>query len=158
MTELRRSRTNKVFSGVCGGLGEYFDIDPIIFRIVFVLAAFAYGFSVVLYIILIIAIPRGDFNIDENASPKGRTKRKSGPRKRFDPADLEPEARAEFYERRKNKHVWLGGLLIAIGVVWGVSYFIPDIRFRDLWPLALIAAGLLILFKSTSSASIDNKE
>lgn len=152
MTELRRSRTNKVFSGVCGGLGEYFDIDPIIFRIVFVLAAFAYGFSVVLYIILIIAIPQGEFNIDEDASPKGGPRRKSGPRKRFDPSDLDPEAREEFYERRKKKHVWLGGLLIAIGVVWGVSYFFPNVRFWDLWPLALIAAGLLVLFKSSASA------
>ena len=35
--KLYRSRTNKVFLGVLGGFGEYFDIDPVLLRVVFIL-------------------------------------------------------------------------------------------------------------------------
>jgi hypothetical protein len=38
---LRRSRTDRVFAGVCGGMGHYFRIDPIILRIVMVALIFA---------------------------------------------------------------------------------------------------------------------
>jgi phage shock protein C len=51
---LYRSRKNKVIAGVCGGVGEYFKIDPVIIRI---LAVIIPGFSWVAYLILAIIIP-----------------------------------------------------------------------------------------------------
>lgn len=44
--------------GVCGGIGERFDVDPTVIRALFVLAFFSYGFSFVVYIILAIVLPR----------------------------------------------------------------------------------------------------
>lgn len=56
---LRRSRTNKVFAGVCGGLGEFFGINPIWFRLAFLIAALPGGVPGLLpYIILWIIIPK----------------------------------------------------------------------------------------------------
>ena len=46
---LERSRTDRVVAGVCGGLGDYFDIDPVIFRIAFVVLAFVGGAGFLLY-------------------------------------------------------------------------------------------------------------
>jgi phage shock protein C len=59
MKRLYRSSTDKKIAGVCGGLGEYFQIDPIIFRIIFVVLVFA-GFApgVLPYIVLWILIPK----------------------------------------------------------------------------------------------------
>ncbi len=59
MTEkkLQRSVTDKLVAGVCGGLGKYFEIDPIIVRLVFVLLALAGGPGVILYIILWVIMP-----------------------------------------------------------------------------------------------------
>ncbi len=55
---LRRSRTNRVIAGVCGGLGEYFGINPIVFRIIFVLLALPGGPpGVILYLILMFVMP-----------------------------------------------------------------------------------------------------
>jgi phage shock protein C len=51
---LYRSRKNKVIAGVCGGIGEYFKIDPVIVRI---LAVLILGFGWVAYLILAIIIP-----------------------------------------------------------------------------------------------------
>jgi phage shock protein PspC (stress-responsive transcriptional regulator) len=55
---LYRDPENSVFGGVCGGLGAYFNIDPIIIRILFVVLFFLGGASVLVYIILWIVIPK----------------------------------------------------------------------------------------------------
>jgi len=51
---LYRSRTNRWIAGVCGGIGEYFNIDPIIVRI---LAIVLPGFGWLAYLICAIIIP-----------------------------------------------------------------------------------------------------
>ena len=53
-----RSSTDKIIAGVCGGLGVYFSIDPLIFRALFLLFVVAGGFGVLLYILLAVLIPR----------------------------------------------------------------------------------------------------
>lgn len=54
---LTRSATNRVLAGVCGGLGNYFQIDPILFRIAFIILTIGVGWGILLYIILWIAVP-----------------------------------------------------------------------------------------------------
>lgn len=55
--KLYRSKTDRMLAGVCGGLGDYFNIDATVVRIIFALATLA-GFSgVLVYIILMIVIP-----------------------------------------------------------------------------------------------------
>jgi len=55
---LRRSATRRVFGGVCGGLGDRFDIDANIVRVVFVVLAALYGLGVVVYLAMWVLIPR----------------------------------------------------------------------------------------------------
>jgi phage shock protein C len=56
---LFRSRTDRKLFGVCGGLAEYLAIDPVIVRILFVVAAFAsFGFMLLLYIVMAIVVPQ----------------------------------------------------------------------------------------------------
>lgn len=54
---LYRSRTNKMLCGVCGGLAEYFNIDPTIVRLLVVLLACGAGSGLLAYIIAAIIIP-----------------------------------------------------------------------------------------------------
>lgn len=55
---LRRSRNNRVLAGVCGGLGEFFGINPIWFRIGFLIMAIPGGIpGIILYLIFWIIIP-----------------------------------------------------------------------------------------------------
>ncbi|NDJ53027.1 MAG: PspC domain-containing protein [Chloroflexi bacterium] len=49
---LYRNRSDKVIGGVCGGLGTYFNLDPTLVRVVFVLFTLAGGSGILLYIIL----------------------------------------------------------------------------------------------------------
>jgi phage shock protein C len=56
--KLTRSETDKRIAGVCGGLAEYFGIDPILIRIAFVVLA-VMGPGILLYIVLWIVMPKG---------------------------------------------------------------------------------------------------
>ena len=51
MKKTYRSRKDKVLLGVCGGLGDYFDIDPVLIRIIFILLSFVNGFGILLYLV-----------------------------------------------------------------------------------------------------------
>jgi phage shock protein PspC (stress-responsive transcriptional regulator) len=54
---LRRSRTDRVGAGVAGGLGRYFNLDPVLFRVLFATAAFFGGAGILGYLIAWAAIP-----------------------------------------------------------------------------------------------------
>lgn len=56
--KLTRSRTNKMVCGVCGGLGEYLNIDPTIVRLIWLVCALAgCGTGAVIYLIAAVVIP-----------------------------------------------------------------------------------------------------
>jgi len=55
--KLERSRTNSRIAGVCGGLGEYLDVDPTLVRLAFILLALYGGHGILLYIILMLVMP-----------------------------------------------------------------------------------------------------
>ncbi|MEN6410977.1 MAG: PspC domain-containing protein [Anaerolineaceae bacterium] len=57
--KLTRSVSNRMIAGVCGGLGEYLNIDPTIVRLLFALIFVFAGTGLLLYIILWIVIPEG---------------------------------------------------------------------------------------------------
>ncbi len=54
---LYKSTRQRMVSGVCGGIAEYFNIDPTIVRLLFVLLCFGGGGGVLAYIIAAIVIP-----------------------------------------------------------------------------------------------------
>jgi phage shock protein C len=68
--KLTRSETDKRLAGVCGGLAEYFGIDPVLVRIAFVVLA-VMGPGILLYIVLWIVMPRGQPGLAPTA--RGRT-------------------------------------------------------------------------------------
>jgi phage shock protein PspC (stress-responsive transcriptional regulator) len=57
---LYRDPENSVIGGVCGGLSAYFNVDPVIFRLLFVIFFFAGGASILVYVILWIVLPRAE--------------------------------------------------------------------------------------------------
>ncbi len=58
---LYRSRTDRMLGGVCGGIGKYFRMDPIIIRVIFVILGFLFllpfPFTVVIYLLMWIIVP-----------------------------------------------------------------------------------------------------
>lgn len=58
--ELRRCTTHRMAAGVAAGLGEYFDVDPLLVRIAFVVLAALGGIAVPLYLAMWLLVPADD--------------------------------------------------------------------------------------------------
>jgi len=59
MKKFYLSNTDRKIGGVCGGLGEYFDKDPALFRVIFVLITFlSFGLGIILYLAMWLTVPR----------------------------------------------------------------------------------------------------
>ena len=139
---LERSVTNRVISGVCGGLAEYFLIDATLVRVFFVFATvITGGIFFLAYIAGILLMPLPDQPTPFVRSPAtpdatGATPPVAPPR--------DPEAE----ERRRNT---IGYLLIALGGIFllaNVGAF-RFVRGEIAWPLVLIAIGVLLLVQRT---------
>ncbi|MBQ0002105.1 MAG: PspC domain-containing protein [Treponema sp.] len=81
--KLVKSSRNKVITGTCGGVGEYFNVDPTIIRLVFCVAFFIWGTGLMVYILAVLIIPNApvddfdDFeqvNRDYHEKPKRKNK------------------------------------------------------------------------------------
>ncbi len=58
--KLRRSTSDKVIAGVCAGVGNYFDLDPVLIRVIWALCCALAGTGLLAYIICAIVIPSDD--------------------------------------------------------------------------------------------------
>ena len=119
---LRLHRTRggeRVIGGVAGGLAKYFDLDPVLVRVAFVALVFLHGLTVLLYLILMIAVPeeRGD------------------------------ETAVAVQGQGWNGRVLVGVGLIIIGVLFLVRQLLPAFDERLIWSGGLVALGIFILVK-----------
>jgi len=65
MKRLTKSNTNKTISGVCGGIAEYFNIDPTMVRLAWVVFILAGGSGILAYIICALVMPSAPSGYDE---------------------------------------------------------------------------------------------
>lgn len=56
--KLYRSNDDRWLAGVCGGIAEYFDLDPTLIRVLFILFGFVVGGGLIIYLILWLIIPQ----------------------------------------------------------------------------------------------------
>lgn len=125
---LELSSQDRVIGGVCGGIARFLTIDSSIIRIVFVLAAFfLYGFSLLLYLLLWIILPRDSI-------------RKSVPEDQTSPPAVPV---------KKPSGIWLSLLFAAFLIIVGISLIIPDSGWflKDAGVIILAAAFLLLAIK-----------
>ncbi len=150
---LYRSQSNRMIWGVCGGLAEYFNLDPTIVRIIAVLLIFANGLGILAYIILAMVVPLESSEttvpkdtIKENVEEITSTAKELGReiRSTFAGGDKSESASGV----RQRPHVITGILVIVVGILLLLSNvnLLWWLRWSYLWPLIIIAVGLLIMF------------
>ena len=67
---LYRSQTNRQLAGICGGLGDFFGIDPTIVRLLFVFGViFGYGILLIIYLVMFIVVPQEPLAAEADPSP-----------------------------------------------------------------------------------------
>jgi phage shock protein PspC (stress-responsive transcriptional regulator) len=70
---LTRSRDDRVIAGVAGGLGRYFNVDPVIFRIAFAASLLIGGLGGLVYLAAWVFVPEGDGSAQPAAQPRERS-------------------------------------------------------------------------------------
>jgi len=147
--KLTRNMYDRKIAGVCGGLGEYFDMDPLVFRVIFLFLFFFGGTGLILYIFLWILIP------EKNNEPMEESK--------YEPGEIISDVveTAQVIGKiidhshknkkpvKKHRGVLWGLLLVAIGfLLLGKSFGFFDFCWCNvfkLWPLFIIWIGIALI-------------
>jgi len=144
--KLYRSRTQKVFGGVCGGLGEYFNLDPVLIRVVFVILVFLHGFGLLMYLIMLIIVPQKPivWQMPDDAQPPENQPETAQP---SEPAEI-PSETFQLKKEPSKGRVIAGIVLIVLGVVFLFENIWPFFDFEDFFPLILVGIGVVILWNA----------
>lgn len=131
---LYRSRREAWLGGVAAGIADYFDIDPVIVRLVWLFTIFLGGSGIVAYVIAWVLIPP---HPDEPIDP------------RFEGARNWSETVVETVRETSNPRQVLGWILVIVGIVVLMLKLIPVILvvLGALWPLILIILGIALLIQ-----------
>jgi phage shock protein C len=142
MKRLYKSHSNKVIAGVCGGIAEYLDIDPLLVRILTVIFFFAGGFTLLAYIVGMIIIPSQPWETAcEGATAQGQS--------------AAAACSTSYGSHNSTGSIIVGVVLLLFGIHYlfrNIPFFNPyywwfwDIGWHFIWPSLLILAGLLVIF------------
>jgi phage shock protein PspC (stress-responsive transcriptional regulator) len=119
---MRRSKHERMISGVCGGIAEYFFIDPVIVRGVFVLLSLMNGIGIILYIALAIIMPEEG---EEAGTVSGSESVGPGPT-----APVATPGTSESPEFRRRRQLLL--LLTVLGIMTVIAPFLALFSFLGL--------------------------
>lgn len=125
---LYRSKKDCIIGGVCGGIAEYFEIDPTLVRLLAVLIIFLGGAGIIAYIIAWIIIPQNPEEVIVEDKDFSRS----------------DNARAD------NRHIWGGIILILLGLFFLGRSFFPHFFPIKLWPIILVIVGIVLIIQSLS--------
>jgi len=131
--KLYRSRRNAVIGGVCGGIGEYFDIDPVLVRIIWLFAIFS-GVGVLAYVLCWVLIP-------QKPNSMGMDK------KEYEDGYYDESYYEQQNERKERSKLLLGAGLIIIGGFSLMERFMPWFDFDLIWPVMLILGGFYLIYR-----------
>ena len=151
MKRLYKSRKNKVVDGVCGGIAEHFDVDPVLVRIIFVLFFFFGGSALIAYIVGMIIMPRAPYELVPGTETKAGKQEKA--------AESLPEKPAPASAFPSAGSLVIGIILIVLGGLFLLDNLDFPLFHRFSWwfrfhfweffiPGILILVGLILIVKS----------
>ena len=136
---LTRSETDKMLAGVCGGVAEYLNLDPVWVRLLFVLLLFASGIGAPIYLVLWVIMPR-----ETVLGESGSTVLQDN----FD--DLSQTVSSKV--GRLNRPSTIGTILILFGIYFLLSQlgWLNWLNGVVFWSIALIGGGVYLLMRRES--------
>jgi phage shock protein C len=145
---LYRSRSDRMLSGVCGGLGQYLGIDSTLVRLIFVLLTLGQGIGALVYLALWLIVPLEGEPGGIAAEETVRTGAGEIAQRAHAMAD---ELREDLRHPSPRAIALVGAVLIGMGVIFLLQNLdIPWLRwlsFDLLWPALLIVAGVALLVR-----------
>ncbi len=163
--KLTRSRSERMLGGVCGGVARNLDVDVTLMRLIWVLVTLmAGGLGLVAYLVLWLVVPDepgpvsstnspspepralpaadGDSDVDSTASSNPDPEEgQEDPEAPHLAAESERSGRGPRFQGGRA----LGWILVGLGAFFLLQQLVPAFYWQKLWPLALIALGLVVL-------------
>ena len=143
--KLYRNQHNKVIGGVASGLADYFEVDVVIFRLIFVLLALVGGGGVLGYIILWIVVPSNPRQFDNQNYQNPSSAQTPPASEAADNNRTEDTVTNETVHHNSNAGLTAGIVLIFVGLFFLATRLVPWFNFHDFWPLLLIIGGVFII-------------
>ena len=151
-----------MLGGVCGGIAEYFNIDPTLIRLAFVLFFLADGAGILAYVVGWIIIPEkseieknnyenGNYYSEENYRNSSESEEKYDTNKKDEnEKDIEENESYSFELKADSQNMW-GILLIIIGGAFLVRFWFPFGLIEKMWPLLIVFLGVVFLLKGNKN-------
>jgi phage shock protein C len=149
--KLFRSSKDCMIGGVCGGIAEYFDVDSTLVRLLAVLVVLLGGAGVIAYIIAWIVIPKNpEQESDEKFEKREKIKEKikKGAENVIEEVKEHFESKESNHHTERNRRIWGGIIVIIIGVIFLSGSLFPWVAWSNLWPLIVIALGIIIMVQA----------
>lgn len=131
---LYKSRTNRILFGVCGGLGEYFKIDPVMIRLIFILSFLLGGWGMLVYLASALLIPNN-------------------------PAQTNYSEAKTINTRSENGKILIGSAFILLGLfallrTTGILHYFRffGIAHEIIIPLVLVGLGILVIMRHADAS------
>lgn len=142
--KLYRSGRDRILFGVAGGLAEYFDIDPTIVRLAFVLLALASGVGIVGYLIFALVVPKAE-GTPPHVGDKVKEFAQNGAE--YVAEGTKRLAKEAKQGKKGNVAAVFGVILIFFGIAFLLDNLFPFGFFHQkfLWPTALIILGMFLV-------------
>jgi len=148
---LRRSITNRMIGGVCGGLADYLEVDPTSIRLLFVAFAFVGGSGIILYLVLWMVMPEEI----SGTMPKGNGFSDSIGTFASNVKSNVSEGVSTLSRRGR---MLFASALILLGGLWLAQNLFPQFSIRKFWPLVLVALGIWLIWQSRPPVEEKGKE
>ena len=137
---LYRSRDDRMLFGVAGGMARYFNVDPAIVRLVWVLLLLAAGAGILLYVVAAIVIPDGPAGYDAGSTAA------AGGAAAGQPLADRPPGQAQASGRDSGGGaILLGVVLVLVGGWFLLQRFLPQVDPALVWPAILVVVGLVLV-------------
>jgi phage shock protein PspC (stress-responsive transcriptional regulator) len=139
---LTRTKTGAILGGVCAGIGNFLNIDPVFVRIFFILFMVTGGFGIFVYLILWLVMPRED-KLQAEAASSGK------PDEIGDRAKLMGEEIKDAASKPNPRlPLYIGIGLIVLGGFTLLKAFVPSTN-AIIWPIMLVMGGIVLLIFGT---------
>jgi len=155
--KLYRSKTDKIFAGVCGGLADYFDIDATIIRLLFILIVAFGGSGLIVYVLLWLIMPKSSNEpaiiTEEKVKEVAQEIKDKAEEFRENIKQEEPQHKTHSrnHDSNRRRGGLFGWVLLVLGLVFLFNSFAPTwmrMHAFSYWPLILVFLGLVMIVNS----------
>lgn len=148
--KLYKSSKEKMISGVAGGIAEYFEIDPVFVRLLFVVLAFFNGIGLIAYIVCAIVMPKETVSANVVITHPNASE---GETSFTEKSEVRKEEKNINKNEKRNRTI--GIILIIIGIILLANEILPTFDFEEILPILFIIFGLWLLLNSFSKNTSD---